>query len=119
MNLRFYFDEDSMQRGLVDALRIREVDVLTALEADMIERTDEEHLRFADIAGRVLYSFNVADFCRLDAEFQMAGFSHAGIVVARQQQFSIGEQMRRLLKLQAARSPEEMINRVEFLGNWG
>ena len=40
MRIRLYFDEDSMHRGLVRALRARGVDVVTALEAGMIERQD-------------------------------------------------------------------------------
>jgi hypothetical protein len=44
--------------------------------------------------------------------------SHAGIVLGRQKQYSIGEQMRRLLKLVAARSSEQMGNRLEFLSAW-
>jgi hypothetical protein len=34
------FDEDSMHRSLVRALRARGVDVITALDAGMIERAD-------------------------------------------------------------------------------
>jgi len=45
--------------------------------------------------------------------------SHAGIVLARQQQYSVGKYMRRLLKLMAHLSAEEMHNRVEFLSAWG
>jgi len=118
MTIRFYFDEDGMQRGLIEALRSQEVDVLTALEAGMIERADAEHLKFAASQQRVLYSFNVADYCRLDSEFRSAGIPHAGIVLARQQQHSVGEQLRRLLNLWTARSAEEMNSRIEFLNNW-
>lgn len=118
MTIRFYFDEDGMQRGLVEALRLEEVDVLTALEAGMIERADEEHLKFATSQQRVLYSFNVADYCRLDSQFRGTGVPHAGIVLARQQQHSLGEQLRRLLKLRAGRSAEEMNSRIEFLNSW-
>lgn len=46
------------------------------------------------------------------------GKSHAGIIVAPQQRFSIGEQIRLLLKLIAARSAEDMLNQMEFLSNW-
>ena len=55
-----------MDKALVAALRARGVDVLTAHEAKMIEREDDEHLGFATTEGRVLYSFNVGDYCRLD-----------------------------------------------------
>ncbi len=36
MNIRFYFDEDTMDDDLVEALRVRGVDVQTALEAGML-----------------------------------------------------------------------------------
>jgi hypothetical protein len=116
--LRLYLDEDSMAHGLVVALRTRGVDVLTPLDAEMIERLDEEHLEYATSLGRVLYSFNIPDFARLHKVYADEGRSHAGLILARQKQYSVGEQLRRLLKLMAARSQEEMINRVEYLSAW-
>lgn len=116
--LRLYFDEDAMDDALVGALRVRGVDVLTAFEAGMIERPDEEHLDYATGQGRVLYTFNVADFCRIHVEYQSSSRPHAGIVLGRQKQYSIGEQMRRLIKIIAARSPEQMTNHFEFLSAW-
>ena len=118
MTIRLYLDEDSMDKALVQALRARGVDVTTALEAGMIERDDQEHLAFATAQGRVLYSFNVGDFSRLHANYLAESKSHAGIVLARQQQYAVGEQMRRLLKLMASTRADEMKNRVEFLGTW-
>jgi len=118
MTIRIYVDEDAMDRDLVEGLRARGVDVLTALEAGMIERSDEEHLDFATREGRILYSFNIKDFYRLHQEYLARGKSHSGIILARQQRYSLGEQMRRLLKLIATRSEEEMRNRVEFLSTW-
>ena len=51
--------------GLVVALRARRVDVLTASDAGMINKWDEDHLRWAAREARVLYSFNIADYCSL------------------------------------------------------
>jgi hypothetical protein len=45
--------------------------------------------------------------------------AHTGIILARQQQYSVGEHLRRLLRLIAHRTAEEMQNRVEFLSAWG
>jgi len=118
MKLRLYFDEDSLTHALVIALRARGVDLLTALEAGMLERSDEEHLEYATAEGRVLYTFNIADFSRIHSAWLSAGRGHAGLILAPQQQYSIGEQLRRLLKLIAARSAEEMVDRVEFLSGW-
>ena len=119
MTLRLYFDEDSMQRSLVRALRARGVDVITALDAEMIEREDAEHLDYATERGRVLCSFNAGDFYRLHTDYATQGKLHAGIILMRQQHYSVGEQMRRILKLMASKSADEMSNWVEFLSAWG
>ena len=99
MRIKLYLDEDAMDRDLADALRQRGVDVLTALEAGMIARPDKDHLEFAVSQGRVLYSFNVGDFAALHSEFLSTGKNHSGIILARQQRFGAGEQMRRILSL--------------------
>ena len=83
MTIRLYVDEDAMDNDLVQALRARGVDVVTALEVGMIEREDEEHLDHATAQGRVLYSFNVGDFYRLHTTYLAEGKSHAGIILAR------------------------------------
>jgi len=44
--------------------------------------------------------------------------THAGVVLAQQQRYAVGEQMRRLLALMASQTAEEMRNRVEFLSAW-
>jgi len=119
MVIRLYMDEDSMDRALLRALRARGVDVTTAIEERMIERDDAEHLDYATAQGRVLYTFNVVDFYRLHMSYLAQGKSHTGIILARQQRYSVGEQMRRLLKLVVTKSAEEMKNHVEFLSAWG
>ena len=43
--IRLYLDEDSMRTGIVRALRARQVDVITAQDADLLGRhPDEKHL---------------------------------------------------------------------------
>ena len=108
-----------MSHALVRGLRARGVDVVTALEEGMIERDDDEHLELAAEMKRVLYSFNVADFYHLHSKYLSEGKEHSGLILTRQQQFTIGEQLRRLLRLIAKVSADEMKNRVEFLGAWG
>ena len=117
--MRLYMDEDSMDRVLVAALRARGVDVATALDEGMIERSDAEHLDYATTHERVLCTFNVADFYHLHMNYLAQGRSHAGVILVAQQRYSTGEQMRRLLKLVTAKSAEEMRNHVEFLSAWG
>jgi len=107
-----------MDSNLMRALRARDVDVTTALDESMIERTDAEHLDFAFRQGRVLFSFNRGDFLQLHSQYLATGKSHAGLILARQQRYSIGEQMRRILHLIATKSAEDMQNWVEFLNAW-
>lgn len=118
MQIKFYFDEDALRHSLARAMRERSVDVLTAEEAGMRGRDDEEHLEFATAQGRVLYSFNIGDFCRIHTERIVSNKSHAGIVLAPQQRYGVGEQMRRLMRIVNARTAEQMIDQLEFLNSW-
>jgi hypothetical protein len=58
------------------------------------------------------------DFCRLHFQWIAEQKAHAGIALA-QQQFPVGEQPRRLVKLASGLPAEEMNNRLEFLSVWG
>ena len=107
-----------MDQDLVHALRARGMDVATALEENMVNRKDEEHLDYATRQGRVLFSFNRGDFYRLHTEYLSQSKSHAGIILANQQQYSVGEQTRRILHLAAAKSADDMRNWIEFLSAW-
>lgn len=92
--------------------------MITALDAGMIEREDRAHLAYATEHNRVVCTFNVGGFYRLHSEYVAQGQRHAGIVLMRQQHYSIGKQLRCLLRLVANRRADEMENRVEFLSAW-
>jgi hypothetical protein len=117
--IQFYLDEDAMDSGLVIALRSQGVTLITTSAVNRVSAADSEQLAFATSRGSVLYSFNMADYCRLHEEWMHDGRPHAGIVVAPQKVHSVGEQMRRLLRIRAALSADEMVNRIEFLAAWG
>jgi hypothetical protein len=117
--IKIYFDEDAMHIRLVTALRSRGVTVVTVIDACMAEKTDEEQLAFATEQECVLYTFNVSDFFRLHTQWISAGREHAGIILAPQQRFSVGEQLHRILRLRASSTMSSMRNQIEFLSNWG
>jgi len=73
VTIRLYFDEDSMRNALMNALRARGIDVTTALEENMIDREDDEHLDYATQQGRVLFSFNRGDFYQLHTVYLAQG----------------------------------------------
>ena len=107
-----------MDGDLLRGLRSRGIDVVTAADAGMIRRKDEEHLAWATARGRVLYSFNVGDYHEIHTEWTATGRSHAGLILAQQKRYSTGEQIRRLLRLIGSLTGEAMCNREEFLGRW-
>src|SRR5258708_38844035 len=66
--------------------------------------------------GRALYSFNVRDFHEIHTKWTAVGRDHTGIILAQQQRYSLGEQIRRLLRLIGSTTDEAMRNREELLG---
>ena len=107
-----------MYGALAKGLRARGVMILTALEAKLIAKPDDEHLAFATQLELVLFSHNITHFCRIHAEWLMDGREHAGIILGPQQRFSIGEELRRILRIRATSTAEDMRNRIEFLTQW-
>jgi hypothetical protein len=112
--IRLYVDEDAAQHAVVEGLRSHGIDVLTVLEAGSSGESDEEQLTFAAAQGRVIYTLNVADFCRLHTDFLAAGRHHSGIIVIPRQRYSVGEKIRRLLQLIDSLTAEEMSGRLEY-----
>jgi hypothetical protein len=118
--IRLYLDEDVMAGGLIIALRNRGVNALSVQDTHLEGCTDEQQLEYATEHGRVLYSYNIRDYMALHRTFLEQGRSHAGIILAEQsRRYSVGEQTRRLLRLIAEKSVEEMKDQVVFLSNWG
>lgn len=117
--IRLYFDADAQDDDVVSALRLRGVDVEIANDVGLRHASDPEQLAHAAANGRTLYSFNVGDFASLHAAYLAEGKAHSGIILAPQQRYSVGEQMRRLLRLVQTKTAEEMRDTIEFLGAWG
>lgn len=115
MVICLYIDEDAMSRALVHALRARNVDVLTVFEAEMAGESDPAQLAYAAEQGRVIFTYNVGDFCRLHTEYLARTRTHAGIVTVSRQKYSAGEQAKHIANLAAAMSAEEMVNQLRFL----
>ena len=113
--IRFYLDEDSVEKSLITAFRNAGLDVVTVTDVDRQSYSDEEQLIWATEQERVIYSYNRQDFCRLHNEFLVTERSHAGIILLQQQRYSIGQKLRGLLQLVSALSAEEMVNQLVFL----
>ncbi len=111
-------DEDADAHALLSALNHRGLDVSSSREMALLQCSDEEQLAWAFEQGRVIYSYNASDFCRLHSEFMRQGSHHAGIIVGEQQVLSIGAEARRLLRICDARTAADMGDNLEYLGNW-
>lgn len=81
MKLKFLIDEDISHR-VADGLRQRGIDALSVHEIGRAGRavTDEDQLLFAAGEGRVLVTYNRADYQMLDTRWRTEGRDHAGIL---------------------------------------
>jgi hypothetical protein len=113
--IRFYLDEDAGKKSLTNGLRNAGIDVITTAEADRLGSFDDSQLIWATEQRRVIYSFNVGDFCRLHKAYLEQQQKHSGIVLAAKQSYAIGEQLRGLLKLVESMEAEDMANQLVFL----
>ncbi len=116
--VRYHLDEDCQSAALAAALREHGVDVTTTNQVGNAGTDDDAQIQFATDAGRVVVSNNIGDFSALHARWLTTGRDHAGIVLFPQQQYSVGETMRRLLRISHSRTAEEMCNRLEWLSSW-
>jgi predicted nuclease of predicted toxin-antitoxin system len=81
VSLTFFLDEDISYR-VAEGLRQRGIDTVSVHEVGRANQalTDEEQLRFAADQGRVLVTYNRADYQALDSQWRLTGQVHAGIV---------------------------------------
>ncbi len=81
MTLKFLLDEDLSYR-VAEGLRARLIDAISIHEIGLAnqEIPDEAHLERATEEGRVLVTYNRADFQVLDAQWRLDGRTHAGIL---------------------------------------
>ncbi|MEZ4591888.1 MAG: DUF5615 family PIN-like protein [Chloroflexota bacterium] len=115
--IKIYVDEDAQRTDLIQALRARNIDVLTVSEANFLSQPDEFHLQFATEQARVVFTFNRGDFFHLHTEWLKNEQHHAGIIVS--EQVSTGIVVRRLLRLIETKEAKDMQDWLEFLSNWG
>ena len=115
MGFSLYLDEGSVNRALIRALEARGLGVTNAVDAGLVGRTDVEQLEHATAEGRVLFTYNIGDFLSLHKQLIDEGQSHGGLIVAPQQRYSVGEQMRR--RSRSANLPDPR-KRGEVSGRW-
>ena len=111
---RLYFDEDADAR-LAEALRRRDYDIETTVEAGLLEASDEEQLLYAASQQRALVTHNIKHFPGVHATWVEAGWEHWGIIILIGHS-AISAWLRRMENLLNRFSADELQNQLLFLG---
>ena len=110
--IKLYLDEDAPE-AIAKALRLRGYDVVTVKEAARKGMTDIDQLNYASSENRVIFSFNVADFCKIHSDFITKGLNHSGIILSKQ--LPIGVIVKALLRLLPDITLEKARNNIYWL----
>lgn len=106
--IRFHLDAH-VANAIADGLRRRGIDVTTAFEVNLTDASDNEHIEFARVSKRVIFT-NDEDFLAIAAR----GVPHAGIVYCHQTTRTIGQIIAFLTLMDECFEEDDMTNHVEF-----
>jgi predicted nuclease of predicted toxin-antitoxin system len=107
--IRFHLDEH-VDPNVARALQRYGIDVTTTVGAGLRTQSDVAQLDFARREQRVLVTHD-ADFLRLADQISQ----HPGIAYGARVSRVLGEMIRSLILICEVLTPEEMVNRVEYL----
>ncbi|NEO42927.1 MAG: hypothetical protein F6J98_16800 [Moorea sp. SIO4G2] len=107
--IRYHLDEH-IKSVIARELRHRGIDVTTTVEVQFRTKSDESQLAFASREGRVLVTHD-DDFLKL----AVTNPNHSGIAYCHQTKRSLGQIIETLVLIYEVYTPEDMIDRVEFL----
>ena len=111
--MKIYCDEN-IESAIVEGLRRREIEVISAQDTKNLGKSDEYHLEYASKLGAVILTYD-ADLLRIAHRWSQEGKRHRGILYAHPQDLSFGECVRLVELVAQVLSEEEMENHIEFL----
>jgi hypothetical protein len=111
--VRLYFDED-VSASIVENLRQRGFDVLSARNAGRLQLDDASQLAFATTEGRAFVTHNRWDFEQLHQRYLSEDREHHGIIIARRRS-SDTVVVVKLLALLNEVTADEMINQLRYV----
>lgn len=106
--IKFYLDE-SVNIAVVNGLRRRGIEVVSAAEVHNLGLSDDAQLKYAVNNDLVIVTHD-ADFLSIAINLE-----HKGIAYAHLQKYRIGDLIRKLKLLWEISNQKEMLNHVEFL----
>lgn len=110
--IHLYFDED-VSAGVIENLRTRGFDVLSARDAGRLGRTDDEQMLYAVSLRRALVTHNRVDFEKQHRRFLEEGMKHYGVIIAKRRRDA--EVVAKLLALLDTVAAEEMQNQLRYI----
>lgn len=110
--IHLYFDED-VSAGVVENLRTRGFDVLSARDAGTLGRSDDEQMLYAVSLRRAIVTHNRVDFEKQHRKFLESGLKHYGVIIAKRRRDT--EVVAKLLELLDAVAAEEMQNQLRYI----
>jgi hypothetical protein len=113
MALRLYMDHH-VPRAITNGLRLRRIDVLTALEDQTDQLSDPELLERATALGRVLFSQD-DDLLVEATRRQEQGIAFSGVIYGHQLHVTIGQCIRDLELIVQIGTDEDVRNQVIYL----
>ncbi|MEO7841923.1 MAG: DUF5615 family PIN-like protein [Anaerolineales bacterium] len=110
--IHLYFDED-VSAGIVENLRTRGFDVLSARDADTLGKSDDDQMLYAVSLHRAVVTHNRVDFEKQHTKLLKSGMKHYGVIIARRRQDV--EVVSKLLALLDSVTAEEMQNQLRYI----
>ena len=106
--MKIYSDEN-IERSIVEGLRRRRIEVVSARELGYVGKSDEFHLKKASEMKAVILTHD-NDFLMIANRFQ-----HSGIIFSHSKNVSIGQCVRGVELIANILTDKDMKNHVEFL----
>jgi hypothetical protein len=106
--------DHNVPRAITNGLKLKGIDLITALEDGSSQLDDSELLDRASELERVLFTRDY-NLLQEATKRQRAGVPFYGIIYAHQLKISIGDCIRDLEIIAEAGDPEDLINQVQFL----
>jgi len=108
--MKIYADEN-IESAVIEGLRRRRVDVVSAGETGHLGKSDAFHLKKAAELGAAILTHDV-DFLRISSQTEK---KHAGIIFAHPKPVSVGQCIRGVEPIVRVLTEKDMANHIEFL----
>ncbi len=108
--MKIYADEN-IENSIIDGLRRRRIEVVSARELGYLSRSDEFHIKRASELKAVILTHDI-DFLRMASS---PGIKHAGIIFSHSKNVSISQCIRGVELVANILTEKEMENHIEFL----